>query len=337
MVVALLVGAIVVAAGFVLTGHHTKVMGATNDTLKMQQAGHRGFRLLKEDIKHAGLGVGHATDGAFKGLLRGRFQVPGGAEFNANDRTLSLGAASIPTDDLGIYHARGTARTIAYQGSGFYQICAGSGVQAGDLVAVLSRVGRYSRSVRIQSVNNAACLRSRCSSGCQTLSWLADSILEASPGALAASYAGGEIFADLKLVLWFVTWDEGGRGELRRAEINGATGCTQPDRSCGGVVAEGIDTLQVAVWAWDKNQRRWVNKTDHPRLLGADRLRIDVELMARTMSELGSMRQNTGAMKSEMASMACMPGQCSGEKKQIGRWALRGSVEIRNSGRMLIK
>ena len=121
------IGLFTLAVAVQMASDHTAILSQTTSKMDMYQSARTAVELLGEDLRHAGLGVGYRPDGRFAGLMRGSFQVQGGATFTADGLTQTLSTGSIPTDDLGIRLAMGDLRTIASFSGSQGQICAGSG------------------------------------------------------------------------------------------------------------------------------------------------------------------------------------------------------------------
>ncbi len=334
LMVSMTVGLFVLAAAVAVTTDHGRVLGRTTTRLDMHQSGRLAIELLSQDLRHAGIGVGYRPDGSFAGLVRGNFAVAGGATFVGNDRQVDLASGTLMTDDIGIRQASGAMRTIAAFSSASAEICSGSGFAQGDVVVLMSRAGLHARTVTVGPLSPSACSRGTCVSGCESFSFTADNSYVSDAAAPAADYAEGEVTGDYQHVVWFVTPDAQGLGHLQRAEVTAATVCTAADLSCGGTVAQGVESLQMAVWQWDAATSQWVERTNAAQIDSRDRIRVDLELVVR-----GGRADDLGVANSSIQmelNNQCAPAPC-GATDKIRRWATRSSVEIRNSGRMLIR
>lgn len=335
LLVSLAVGSVVIAAAVVLTVDHSKVLGRASSRLDMHQRARLSADLLAQDLRHAGVGVGYRPDGRFAGLLRGTFSVPGGATFEADDRAVTLASGALVTDDVGIRQAVGDMRSIAAFGAGSAEICAGASFEEDEVVVLATREGIHARTVRIGPLSSSGCSRDACVGGCESFSFTNDTSYVSDSWASSADYAGGEVAGRYQEVVWFLVPDAAGRGLLQRAEVTAAQPCAAADTSCGGLVAEGVESLQLAVWLWDDLTGAWVDRTTATDITGAERIRVDIELVTRGLgTDPGTGPQEPVAL--ELASGVCAPMPC-GERDQIPRWVTRSSVEIRNSGRMMIR
>ena len=140
---------------------------------------------------------------------------------------------------------------------------------------------------------------------------------------------------DFAEVVWFVVPGADQEGELRRAYVTQADPCNARDDQCGGLVAEDVETLQVAIWQWDDQTSAWVNQTTAGTVGDRRRLRVDVELVVR-----GGQDEQSGAhrpIELKLDGQKCVGGSCGATGDKWRRFAVRTSVEIRNSGRMLIR
>lgn len=333
VMISMVVGLFVLAAAVAVTTDHGRILGRTTTRLEMHQSGRLAIELLSQDLRHAGIGVGYRPDGSFAGLVRGNFVVPGGAAFVGNDRQITLASGTLLTDDIGIRQASGAMRTIAAFSGASAEICAGAAFSEGDVVVLMTRAGLHARTVSIGPLNGSACSRGACVSGCESFSFVADSSYVSDAAALNADYAEGEVTGDYRHVVWFVSPDAQGIGRLQRAEVTATNVCSAADITCGGTVAQGVESLQIAVWQWDTVNGAWVERTTAGQISSRDRIRVDLELVVRGArpDDLGV---GNSSVQMELNSQ-CVPAPC-GTTDKIRRWATRSSVEIRNSGRMLI-
>ena len=314
---------------------HTRLLDSTLSTTRMNQDGRQSLDLLVFDLMHAGAGAGYRPDGSFAGLLRGSFSAPGGASFVSNDRLIDLEAGSIPSDDLGLRMAIGDARTIASYDGDSGQICAGGDYKLGEVILLLSQEGLHARSAKLSGLTSATCSLGDCISGCQAFTVEPDGAFVSAPSSANADYAGGELLGQFAQVVWWVTPGHHGQGALRRAELTDATPCPSRDDDCGGTIAEGVETLQVAVWQWDPLASAWVDRTNDPQIDGRNRLRVDVELVARSTQAAGGPPKS--GVELSLAPGVCVPSPCNAPRSRVTRQVLRASVELKNSGRMLIR
>ena len=329
------IGLFTLAVAVRLASDQTVVLGQTTDRMDMFQSARTAVDLLSEDLRHAGVGIGYRPDGQFGGLIRGGFTVAGGAQFFADGLVQRLSTGEIPTDDLGLRVATGDLRTVASFLGTQGQICAGSDIAVDDTVVLLSREALHVQTVRVLSLANAACARGACRDGCATFTYGQDLSYASDPLAAGANYVGGTMIGDYGEIVWFVVPGTDGNGELRRARVTQQEQCANRDDSCGGLVAEDIETLQVAVWQWDDNLNQWVNQTPTASIGDRRRLRVDVEVVVRG----GEDRDDGARQPVELALHAgrCAGGTCGTKPDKFRRFVIRTSVELRNGGRMLIR
>jgi hypothetical protein len=95
---------------------------------------------------------------------------------------------------------------------------------------------------------------------------------------------------------------------------------------------EGVETLQVAVWGWDRATDSWLDVTAEPMITDRERLRVDLEMVVRGDSDFEQRVQPPVQLQLEDA---CVPDCDQGD--YVNRWALRTTVEIRNSGRLQLR
>lgn len=333
LLVSAAIGAFVMLAAVVAATDHTRILSKTRSHIDMQDAGRVSLDLLAGDLRMAGFGVGYRPDGSFAGLSRGSFTVPGGARFTAQDRSLSLSAGTVTTDDIGIRRGSGEVRSIASYADGLAQLCAGSNASPGDVMVLRTRTGASARTIRVNSVSPATCRGASCLGGCEDVNFSADSTYASDLYAANVDYTSGEATDDFAEIVWFVIPGGDGLGELRRAEVTAVDPCVAPDSSCGGTVAPSVQTLQAAVWQWDEPTASWVDMTSNALITGKRRIRVDVELVIRShyVDERSPYRES---LPLELGAGKCVPSPCGSRPDQVERRVLRTSVELRNSGRM---
>lgn len=334
LLVSVAAGSFLVAAAVSVSTQNARILGRTTNRVDRAQAARLTMDLLAHDLRMAGVGVGYGPDGNFGGLARGDFTVSGGARFFADDHALTLATGTVVTDDLGIRQATGRVRTIASYASGTGEVCAGSGLSAGDLAIVMTREGMHARTVRIDDLAASACTDGVCLQGCERFQWQSDPTYLSDPHAVDASYVDGEIIADFSETVWFVEPGPDEEGLLRRAEIDANRPCAARDETCGGIVAFGVETLQVAVWQWDSTNEVWADRTTMSGVTDRDRIRVDIELVVRGSD--GQRVRGQAPVELQLAQQ-CLPAPCGTEPDGIDRRVLRSSVEIRNAGRMQLR
>jgi prepilin-type N-terminal cleavage/methylation domain-containing protein len=336
LMVSVAVGLFVLAAAVRLTTDQSRILGRATSRLEMHQSARLAADLMAQDLRHASVGLGYRPDGTFAGLSRGSFTVPGGAAFQANDRAVSLASGPVLTDDLGVRMTTGAIRTIAAYTMTTAQLCAGSGLDVGDVVVLMSREGLHARTVQVSGLSAATCGAGTCVRGCEDLAFVADGSYASDLSAAAADYTEGEMAGEFAHVAWFLVPGADGRGRLQRAEVTAQQPCSVADATCGGLVADNVELLQVAVWQWDEETQVWVDRTTTGDLSDRSRTRVDLELIMRAAhTDAGDALQ--APLTSELAPSQCLPAPCGQPKDQVRRYALRSSVEIRNSGRMQIR
>jgi prepilin-type N-terminal cleavage/methylation domain-containing protein len=332
MMIAMLLGSILVAFGVALTGGHARLVGVASDRLDMYQRSRLAMNVIAQDVRHAGVGIGYRPSGWFPGLSRGSFTTIGGGRFESDGRAIELSSGLEATDDLGIRLANGDFRTIASFDRTTAQMCSGGDFDDGDVVVFSSPEGLHSQTVAISGLAAEACTEGQCRSGCTGFTWVPIDAFRSSPLAVNASYATGQVASGYEHVVWYVRASEG-RGQLRRAGVTPDAPCSGPAEACGGTVAENVETLQVRVWQWDRALSRWTDVTGESELMSRDRLRVDLEMVFRSDQDFGEAPQPEVRLELENR---CVP-ECDGVRDHVARWAVRTSVEIRNSGRMEIR
>ena len=328
------IGLFTLAVAVQVASDHTSLLGQTSKRVDMLQSARGAVELLSEDLRHAGLGIGYRPDGQFGGLIRGTFTVQGGAQFFSNGVQQTLTTGSISTDDLGIRIATGDLRTIASFSGNQGQICAGSVLAAEDTVVMLSREALHVQTARLLTLNDAACVNGQCRDGCSTFTFALDGSYSSDADASTANYVGGMMVGDYAELVWFVAPGADNDGELRRAEVTQAQPCTARDQTCGGLVADNVETIQVAVWQWDETLGQWVDQTLTTAIGDRRRVRVDVELVLRAGTDGQAGAHQPVALQLDTA---CVGGACGGTADSYRRFVMRTSVEVRNGGRMLIR
>ncbi len=329
------IGLFTLAVAVRVAADHTAILSQTTSRLDTLQSARMSIDLMAEDIRHAGLGIGYRPDGRFAGIIRGTFTVSGGAQFGAQGFNQTLTTGAIPTDDLGLRIASGDLRTIAQYFGTQGQICAGGDFTVGDTVMLLTREGLHGQTVRLNSLNGGSCTEGRCRDGCTTFTYSVDSSYQSDAGAALANFVGGTMVGDYSEVVWFVVPGASGSGELRRAEINEQNPCAARDSTCGGRVAEDVETLQVGVWQWDDDLAQWVDRTQAASVDDRRRVRVDVEVVLRGRQDGEQGAHHPIAL--ELDPNTCVGGACGGSADTYRRSVVRTSVEIRNGGRMLLR
>jgi Tfp pilus assembly protein PilW len=322
------VGVIVSLAAVVFLSHQARAHGVAQGTLELQQASRHALTRLAEDVRLAGTGVGTDEAGVFRGLDLPTTFARGAATFRTNEVALSTGNT---TDDLGIVRATGGAATIAaYSSGGTAELCANHGFRAGDVLLFRSEDGLSGRSVVLGGVTpGVACSVGQCVDGCDAITFSAEPVptFSSGPSAAAAEYTGGTAYGRVQRITWFVDADDPARpgvGRLRRAEGD----CAARDRTCGELVADFVEALQVRRYEWRAGA--WVDVTDAVAgpTPGA-RLRVDVELVLR--SRIAAERERPNTVRIELEGGRCVPANC--QPDGFGRRVLRTSLEIKNAGR----
>lgn len=358
LLVGIFIALFLTAAAVALARHETRLMGVSNEQLELEQSSRSALDLLAFDLRQAGVGVGYDNADQFHGLLLESFTA-GGVTWNddAASASIQLQKSSpsggplgptydMPTEDIGIMITEGAFATIAdYSDVGGGQYCLSEGVrfEPGEVVVFRSEDGLAARSTVIQPTGAETCRFGDCVGGCMSFTWSIQPTpaFLSDPSAQTASYLGGEIHGDLKTIVWFVESTDPAslnRGQLRRAMFDGnpANDCTARDSSCGAIVSDNTETLQIEVWSWDPTLATWQRVTGANRIVGRERVRVDVELVVRS--------RVPGVRKHEPVTLALAPGQCVPEPcatsrddwDQIERRAYRTSIEVKNSGRFAL-
>jgi hypothetical protein len=242
------------------------------------------------------------------------------------------------SDDVSFRFATGDTRTIAHYTTGFGQICAGGKFTLGDRVVLLSREGFHAQTVTLGNVTPAACVDGTCLGGCVALAFADDPAWVSDAEARTVNYVDGELSGGYQQVVYFVTANAEGLGELRRASLSDPTPCADRNNNCGGVVATGVESLQLAVSQWDPEAGTWVDQTAAAAITDRRRIRIDLELVVRGNPE------PSGGIEPSPVELQLVPGRCVPgptcvitTPDRAVRHAVRTSVEIRNSGRLRIE
>jgi len=316
------IGSGILLTAVAFSSQQMRAVALTEDAIEVSEASRYGLDRLSADVRMAGAGVGSSEAGDFVSLARGTFQV-GAATFVANNRVLDNGAR---TDDLALLSALGGRVSIAaYDESGWIEACARSGFEPNDLLVLRSEDGLSALSVRASSIVPTTCGADTCVKGCERINWAPDATFSAGPSALTASYAGGVVSGRLQWVTWFVDDSDPNNSRLRRAEGP----CAQRDATCGDVVAEHVETLQVRRWAQQSSS--WVDITDDASPIAqGTRLRLDVELILRARKEDENMPMNRTV--ADLETGECYP-DCAGPADRVLRRRVSTSVEVKNSGR----
>lgn len=337
LLVSVAIGAFLIAVAVSFGADHTRALGLTSRRLEAYEAGRLAAEVIAFDARQSGYGVGYQPDGSFSGVARGNYTLPAGATFTANDGPVDLAWGTSLTDDVSFRFATGDTRTIAHYTGGFGQVCAGGRFDVGDRVVLLSREGFHAQTVTLTNVTPAACLDGTCLSGCVALAFADDPAWVSDSEARDVNYVDGELTGDYHQVVYFVAADADGQGELRRASLDDPTPCAVRDSSCGGVVAKGVESLQLAVSQWDPDTGAWVDQTDATSISDRRRIRVDLELVIRERAEQGG--ASPAPVELQLEPGRCVPGPtCAATTPdQARRYVVRTSVEIRNSGRLRIE
>ena len=335
LLVAMAIGTGIAVLAFALTGDFQKFYHQHAAHLSNAQTLRRAAELIGQDLRNAGAGVGYRPDGRFGGLIRGGFEVAGGARFEANDRILQTVDGRLWVDDLGIRRAMGERRTVLYLEDGYGEICAGLSFRARERVSVTSKTGRRGRSLYILEHGPSSCTRGRCLGGCSRITWRPSPGYISHEGAASHRFAGGDLHRGYETVVWFIAVDAEGRGQLRRAASGDLESCARPDASCGVEVMDGVELLQYAVWSYDPASRLWSRQPPDGEVQGAQRLRVDLELVARGRTDPGVGRQP--ALQSQLREDLCVPAPCGRASDRVPREVLRTTIEVRNAGRMYVR
>lgn len=343
--------AMLVLLGAVGFAHHEiRTLGISRDNLQMTQSGRMALDLLMDDLFNAGVGVGYDEAGVFQGLQLGGFNR-GAAAFQSNNSSINIDhvngsspvtASAFPTDDIGMMMAEGEHVTIILwdAGGSAADVCAPSGFEAGELVLVRSADGLSAHSLIVSSVDACSSGTSICVQGCERIEFVddPDQSFKSSDAALTANYDGGTMAGGFKRITWFVTAADPTRPQLRRVVGN----CAVRDESCGDLVADLVDTIQMRVYEREGNA--WIDQTLGsltPR--SSNPVRVDIELVLRMAHEdlTGQAHPHARLVLEDRCLPgpdAPLPGLCENTSTPnlLRRLVLRGSVELKNAGRMRI-
>ena len=346
--VGIAIGVFLTAAAVSFVRFETRLMGLSNERLDMVQTGRSGLDIIAKDLRLAGMGMSLDAANDFVGLLHGTFTLDG-VQFNPNgfsaDINLERGQPApityaTQTQDLGIRAASGTQSSIVdfttSGGSGTMRVCdhAELDLDGGEIVLIRDQEYLANRAIEV-SVPSAvgAC---RCQDGCVDVSWgepaEASHRFENYPGAQNVDYNLGSLFADFETIVYFVA-DQGsgpGRGQLRRAqfdEANIGTCNTARDATCGVAVSEDVEALYFAIWGFDPTTGQWAQVAPGASIPGDQRLRVDVELIAR-------IRPEGNRVNPPVVSVLTGNSLPPAGRDRIEREVFRTSVDIKNSGRL---
>lgn len=329
LMVGVTIGLFIVAAGFTLISHQTRLLSFADQSIDIDESGRHAIALLAKDMAQSGSGAGYRSDGTFAGLFTNTFAVPGGAAFTSNGQAIVLSSGTFTTDDIGMRLVAGNFVTIAAFAGNAGQICSGSRIENGETVLLVSDDWLLSRSAVVSGLAAGACTNGDCVNGCVGFTWADDTTYLSEAGAQAFNYVGGEMGGDFKFVVWFVIADASGTGELRRAEVTASEPCTARNASCGGVVADNVETVQMRVWQWSGTA--WTDRTGAASLATTDRVRVDLEIAVRSRTLMDAPQ--------EPARLTVDPGVCipnCANRDNIRRHVVRTSVDVRNSGRGIV-
>lgn len=335
------VGMIVLAAGVQVASDHFSLLKDTSSTADLHRNTRVVIQALSLDLRRAGMGVGYKLDGTYGGIERGEFKA-GTATFNTAGRQIILKDGTAMTDDIGLRMAGGEVRTVVDYSpgpSGSGQICRSQGIQDDfdnglDSVMLLSREGLATRSVELTSLADAVCSNHQCAGGCADFEFkLGD--YRSDDQAAHASYQSGVMIGDYQKIVWFVVPGADKQGELRRLDATSGGCVSINDAACGGTMADGVESVRVQLYRWDSSTSAWAMINPDQSINTRDRLRFDLEVVTRGATDRRGLKHER--VQSKFGNGECVPGPCSGDKLDARREVIRSSVEVRNSGRMLIR
>lgn len=335
MMVVLLIGTFLALAAFTLTADMGRLRTGHIAALELHQNTRHALHLIETDLMNAGVGVGYLDDGSFAGIIEGSFEVAGGATFVADDRALTGVDGALLTDDLGVRRALGERRTILALGEGTGELCSGLSFDADELVVASARSGVGSFALRIDSSAAASCTRGLCAGGCTAIEWTADEEWSSSADLSMDIFSAGDLFTEYATVVWFVTPDADGLGQLRRVASSQLDACTAVGMTCGAEVARGVEMLQYAVWWFDADTSTWTQASQMAPLPGDVRLRVDLEIIARARTDADAFK--TVPIASQLAPGVCVPAPCGSDLDGVPRLVHRTTVEVRNAGLMRLR
>ena len=342
---------IMTAAAVVFATQETKLMDVSREKLRIAQVGRAAIGLLADDLRKAGAGVGYSEAGVFLGLSIDSFTA-GGLAWNPSGTATGDGNANpgvsasntfsrrdgstytVNTHDVGVRFASGSYATVVEETGGIGTICTAPDVtfDNGELAILRDQTGISARLGTVTLGGALGGANCPCVNGCRGFTFTTIDDRFTGPGAQTVRFGLGELQGGMQTVVWFVT-ENGGVGELRRAEFDGGANCA--DRpTCGGVVAYDTEALFARVWRWDDVIGAWVPTGGTDVDEREARLRIDVELVLRSESETEGFQPE---VVSRVRAGECMPGPCGAASDDYARAAYRTSVEIMNSGMMQVR
>lgn len=267
-----------------------------------------------------------------------------------------------PSMDVGVQFADGAYSTIADWTNGTMELCRTDDDRDGLADPITEQfAGATERAVmRDQSFFSAyvvelsniapigACTTGECLFGCVSAAWAPFPGTPANPTYISGTnandvgYLGGEVQGNYARVVWFIATDNTNTGILQRVRFDGTNTCAAADTNCGGSVARGVETLQIQVWQWDTLTSSWENVGQGPidnsnPGQAPPRLRVDVELIVKAE---GTDKRLHPQIPLRLRPGVCIPQPCSNPPASLDfteRRAYRTSVEIKNSGRMIMR
>ncbi len=357
LVVGVSVGGLVLLLAVAFAHQEIAMLDISADTLEMTQAGRLSLDMVADDLVNAGVGVGYSEAGEFMGLEVGAFG--GAGVFNSNNRLVGgheVGAGgTIPSDDIRMRVADGETATIVQWTGSSGIVCGPASFAADDKVVVRTADGLSAKVITL-SANSAVAVcpndpvsnSPACATSCVGIAGSAETDFDNDfPAGVGADYTGGYVAGNYREVTYFIEAADpefeaypGSNlyiGRLRRVIGD----CTIPDHTCGDVVADNVESMQMRVYEFDGTA--WVDVTaTGSRIDGSGRIRVDIELAIRARSpEANAIYEPAQLILFSNAAGApyCLPGglACGTNKDNIRRLVMRTSVELRNGGRMRIQ
>jgi len=360
LMISIVIGAIVVLAAVALASHEVRTLGTSSQVLEMSQGGRAVIDMIADDVTNAGSGLGYNINSEFQGVE----PPPIGAGFPADQRPITLSEGGLTfTDDLVINVADGATASIVqvFPGAGFL-ICSpgpdeavfgGSG--APERVIIRDAYGLAARSAILNVLNGSVacpdpnlCMAGEAllpGLGCSSVTiteelvggWDSD-MVGGMPGAAGdpvatplSQFNHGMVIGNFRQVTWYVDANLG-PGRLRRAVTGVDAACVLDVDSptCGPIAAEGVESLQFAVFTQNAPGMAWARVPPGP-ITNFQPLRVDIELAMRSRTaDINNQPHDPARLRLEAGQ--CIPGTCN--STTLRREVFRTSIEIKNSGYM---
>lgn len=346
MMISVVLGALIVLAAVAFASHEVRTLALSNQVLELSQMGRAVTDMIGEDLTNAGMGVGYEADGTFGGLTLGTVTRAGGT-FDSTNRAITVDGVATTTDDLVVAMADGATASIVVMpgrpsaGRGFpgaVQVCAPGpaevGFQVDERVLARDAFGLAAASFYVTRLTPTACAADvTCTGGggCVDVELEGDPLQWTSDATAAdADYARGQLIGNFRQVVWFV--DPTRAGRLRRyVATRDVVDCSA--RTCGAIVAEGVESLQFRVWARETTGV-WTDVTGTTGVDDNRPLRVDLEIAmrSRTADTNNTLHDPARLLLETTGAPVCIPGTCA--QTLLRREVFRSTSELKNSGYM---